>query len=319
MGSCCAGGAVAPGLKKEWKVCRARQFVMLVLFVSLAAACGQATESPSPGDSVGYVAPTYTPYPTQTPYPTYTPPSPSVSVESLVWPNGPRDDVIPWTDAADFVGTETIVEGTVVRTYNSSKAVFLNFVEDYQGTFSVVIFPDDWSKFPRPPETLFYGRRIRVQGLVEEYQGAPEIVVRDPWQIEVALTLGQEEACDCGTPVVVQVVVTATPSATDAPVTTEPEAQISGSSNNSTGLLALAQVTKPDFVLLDWDLADRTAGDLIAVLHEINPSIKTMVFSNLEKISNARSAGADVCISKGSQPDIILKNFRHLFEASKLV
>ena len=39
-----------------WKVCRwARQIVMLVLFVSLAAACGQATVSPSPGDSVGNV------------------------------------------------------------------------------------------------------------------------------------------------------------------------------------------------------------------------------------------------------------------------
>ena len=231
-------------------MCRARHIVMLVLFVSLAAACGQATESPSPGDSVGNIAPTYTPYPTQTPYPTYTPLSPSVSVESLVWPNGPRDDVIPWTDAADFVGTETIVEGTVVRTYNSSKAVFLNFAEDYQGTFSVVIFPDDWSKFPRPPEALFYGRRIRVQGLVEDYQGAPEIVVRDPWQIEIALTLGQEEACECGTPVVTQVVVTATSSAREKlALTSEPAIPTAG-------------VTEPPpaIEVVDWQDAAAFAG-----------------------------------------------------------
>jgi len=136
--------------------------------------------------------------------------------EALVWPNGPRDDVIPWTDAADFVGTTMIVEGTVVRTYNSGKAVFLNFTEDYEGTFSVVIFAEDWDKFPRPPETLFYGRRIRVEGLIEQYQGAPEIVVRDPWQIEVALTLGPAEACECGTPTTVEIMVTAVPSATVA-------------------------------------------------------------------------------------------------------
>jgi DNA/RNA endonuclease YhcR with UshA esterase domain len=196
---------------------QAGQIIRLALFASLAVACGQTAVSSPPGDSAAISAPTYTPYPTYTPCPTYTPPSLTPDVESLIWPNGPRDDVIPWTDAADFVGTEVVVEGTVVRTYNSAKAVFLNFAEDYQGTFSVVIFPEDWDKFPMPPETLFYGRRIRVQGLVEQYQGAPEIVVSEPWQIEVALTLGQAEACDCGTPIVIQVLVTVTPPATDEP------------------------------------------------------------------------------------------------------
>jgi DNA/RNA endonuclease YhcR with UshA esterase domain len=184
---------------------------MLVLFASLATGCSEITTSSSPGDGTTSNAPTYTPYPTYTPFPTYTPASLLPDAQSLVWPNGPRDDVILWTESADFVGTEMIVEGTVVRTYNSGKAVFLNFAEDYRGTFSVVIFPDDWAKFPRPPETLFYGRRIRVQGLIEQYQDIPEVVVRDPWQIEVALTLGQEEACDCSTPAVVQILATATP------------------------------------------------------------------------------------------------------------
>lgn len=264
-------------------MCRwARQIVMLVLFVSLAAACGQATVSPSPGDSVGNIAPTYTPYPTQTPYPTYTPPSPSISVESLVWPNGPRDDVIPWTDAADFVGTETIVEGTVVRTYNSSKAVFLNFAEDYQGTFSVVIFPDDWSKFPRPPEALFYGRRIRVQGLVEDYQGAPEIVVRDPWQIEIALTLGQEEACDCGTPVAVQVVVTATPSATDELVTTEPEAV---AATQPAGPTAEATESSPTTEVVSWQDAAAFVGQTVIVEGQVVDTYNSgkVVFLNFDE------------------------------------
>ncbi|UCC89271.1 MAG: hypothetical protein JSV81_08165 [Anaerolineales bacterium] len=210
-------------------MCWARHTVVLVLFTSLTGGCGQTVASPSPGGGAPTgapivaptVAPTYTPYPTYTPNPTCTPLPPSADLESLVWPNGPRDDVVSWADAADFIGVEMIVEGTVVRTYNSGEVVFLNFVEDYQGTFQVAIFPEDWGKFPGPPETLFYGRRIRVQGLIEQYQGTPEIVLRDPWQVEVALTLGQEEACECGTPVVIQVVITATP-----PARTEPEETI---------------------------------------------------------------------------------------------
>jgi DNA/RNA endonuclease YhcR with UshA esterase domain len=200
-------------------VCRIGQVVMLVLITSLVVACGQTVASPPSGETANNSTPThtryptYTPYPTHTPYPTYTPSSLTADAETLVWPNGPRDDVISWTDAPDFVGTEMIVEGTVIQTHNSGKAVFLNFSEDHQGSFSIVVFPEDWHKFPTPPETLFYGRKVRAQGLIEEYQGAPEIVVRDPWQIEVALTLGQQEVCECSTPVVAQVVVTATPSA----------------------------------------------------------------------------------------------------------
>jgi DNA/RNA endonuclease YhcR with UshA esterase domain len=120
-----------------------------------------------------------------------------------------------------------VVEGTVVRTYNSGEAVFLNFAEDFEGTFTVVIFPEDWSKFPRPPETLFYGRRVRVQGLIEQYQGTPEIVVHEPWQIEVALTLGREEVCQCGTPVVLESLVTVTPSDRVQPTATAEPVKLS--------------------------------------------------------------------------------------------
>jgi hypothetical protein len=120
-------------------------------------------------------------------------------MEELVWPKGPRDDVIPVEDAAAFIGQKITVEGTVVRTYNSGGAVFLNFSPDANGVFTAVIFPDDWPKFPAPPENLFYGKWVRIEGVVEEYQGTPEIIIKDPWQIEVALTLGQPVAnnCDC--------------------------------------------------------------------------------------------------------------------------
>jgi DNA/RNA endonuclease YhcR with UshA esterase domain len=116
----------------------------------------------------------------------------------LVWPTGARDDVIPFDEAADFIGEEVTVEGRIVRTHNSGSTVFLNFAPDFE-TFTAVIFSDDWVKFPTPPEKLFYGQLVRVAGVVELYEGAPEIIIREPWQIEVALTLGQPivTTCDC--------------------------------------------------------------------------------------------------------------------------
>jgi DNA/RNA endonuclease YhcR with UshA esterase domain len=207
-------------------VCRARAIMVLVLFSNLAVACGETAATPSSGEDIHSYAPTYTLYPTYTPYPTYTAlPSPAVDIESVIWPNGPRDDVIAWTDAGDFVGIEMVVEGTVARTYNSGKAVFLNFVEDYDGTFTIVIFSEDRNKFPRPLEQLFYGRRIRVQGLIESYQGTPQIVVREPWQMEVALTLGREEACDCEALAAMEVVATVGPEVltTDIPAKSTPD------------------------------------------------------------------------------------------------
>jgi DNA-binding NarL/FixJ family response regulator len=94
----------------------------------------------------------------------------------------------------------------------------------------------------------------------------------------------------------------------------EPRAQIAGSSNDSAGLLALAQVTSPDLILMDWDLASSPESDLITELRHINPEVKTIVFSEPKSERVARSGGADVCITKGSSPDVIIENFRMLFQ-----
>ncbi|MEW5956471.1 MAG: OB-fold nucleic acid binding domain-containing protein, partial [Chloroflexota bacterium] len=120
-------------------------------------------------------------------------------IENLVWPSGPRDDVIPYQDAAAFTGEKITVEGTIVRTHNAGSAVFLNFSQE-RNEFTAVIFPDDCSKFPAPPEELFYGKLVRIEGIIEEYQGTPEIIITEPWQIEVALTSGQPVLADCQCP-----------------------------------------------------------------------------------------------------------------------
>jgi DNA/RNA endonuclease YhcR with UshA esterase domain len=193
-----------------------------VVLLLLTTAC-QSDPLPTP-------YPTYTLYPTYTPYPTHTPATsidnlPSAHVEDVVWPTGPHDDVIQFADAADFIGDKIIVEGTIIKTHNSGNAVFLDFSPNFD-SFSAVIFADDWAKFPSPPEDLFYGKLVRIEGLIEEYQGTPEIIIRDPWQIEVALTLGQPVLNDCDCPVESQPQMPAanTPVPTESTPTSEPAA-----------------------------------------------------------------------------------------------
>ena len=104
---------------------------------------------------------------------------------SLPAVTAPAGGVVSWQDAGLYLGQRLAVEGDVVRVYNSGKAAFLNFAEDYQGTFSVVIFAADFDQWSGPPEQVYLGQRVRVSGKIKEYKGAPEIIVESPEQIEI--------------------------------------------------------------------------------------------------------------------------------------
>ena len=97
----------------------------------------------------------------------------------------PAAGIVPWQDAGQYIGQRITVEGDVVRSYNSGKVAFLNFAQDYKGTFSVVVFASDYAKWPQTPDQFYLGQKIRATGKVKEYKGAPEMVVESPEQIEV--------------------------------------------------------------------------------------------------------------------------------------
>ncbi len=114
----------------------------------------------------------------------------AVSAPRTPQAQGTRSDaselpVISWQDAAQYVGENVVVEGRIVRTYNSGKAAFLNFTEDWRGTLSVVIFARDFPAFPGPPDDIYLHKQVRVRGRIKRYRGAPEIIVRSPAQIQV--------------------------------------------------------------------------------------------------------------------------------------
>jgi micrococcal nuclease len=100
---------------------------------------------------------------------------------------GSGANVVSYLQAANYVGQSKTVEGTIVRTYVSSKGtVFLDFHDPYQGYFEVTIFSSDVKNFPFSPASFYLNKEVRVTGTIELYQGAPEIIAHSPSQIEVA-------------------------------------------------------------------------------------------------------------------------------------
>ncbi len=96
-------------------------------------------------------------------------------------------DQITSTDAINHVGKQTTVCGIVASTKYATLTcrmpTFLNFDKPYPNhIFTALIWGVDRPKFISPLENL-EGNRICVSGLVELYNGRPEIIVTDPAQI----------------------------------------------------------------------------------------------------------------------------------------
>lgn len=106
------------------------------------------------------------------------------------------EGVVSYLEAGNYIGQTKTVEGTIVKTfkYTKGKTIFLNFHDPYQGYFTAVIWSSDWDKFPFAPEEYYKGKEVRVTGEIIDYKGSPEIVVRDPSQIEVVYPKAKDVA-----------------------------------------------------------------------------------------------------------------------------
>ncbi|ADL12788.1 thermonuclease family protein [Acetohalobium arabaticum] len=93
--------------------------------------------------------------------------------------------VISWQKADEYIGTKVIVEGEVIDTYDSGKAVFLNFAEEYWNTFSAVIFASNLYKFSNNPAQHYLHKEVRIRGRVKDYEESPEIIIEEPKQIRI--------------------------------------------------------------------------------------------------------------------------------------
>ena len=94
------------------------------------------------------------------------------------------------SQAASHVGERGTVCGPVVDTRYATgsrgKPTFLNFDRPYPNhIFTVVIWGSDRGNFPSRPETYYRGKEVCATGLIETYQGKPQIIARNGSQLAI--------------------------------------------------------------------------------------------------------------------------------------
>jgi hypothetical protein len=93
---------------------------------------------------------------------------------------------VSWRDAASRVGDVVSVEGDVARVGVTADTWTLEFAPDDPAAFRAVVLLGLLGRVPANPVRAYTGRRVRVTGLVQQFQGRPEIVVRGTARIAVA-------------------------------------------------------------------------------------------------------------------------------------
>jgi len=90
---------------------------------------------------------------------------------------------IPAQDAGNFIGQRKLITGRLGPARTTAKTIIFNC----EG-LNVVIFKNELDLFLENgvrPQDQYAGKKVRLYGLIKTYQGAPEVIVSNPWQLEV--------------------------------------------------------------------------------------------------------------------------------------
>ena len=93
-------------------------------------------------------------------------------------------------EAIHHIGTAAEVCGPVANTSFrsdiSGEPAFLNFDKPYPNqSFTVLIWGENRSLWPQPPEDMYEDLNICVTGIIKLHEGEPEIVVTLPGRIRI--------------------------------------------------------------------------------------------------------------------------------------
>jgi len=99
---------------------------------------------------------------------------------------GEEDTICP-EDAINTIGKYKIVRFFVEKSHDSGNAVFLNSKNNYtdHDNFTAVIFKNDKKNFSTHPADYYWGKTIDVKGMIKEYNGRAEVILKDISQIEI--------------------------------------------------------------------------------------------------------------------------------------
>ena len=93
----------------------------------------------------------------------------------------------------------------------------------------------------------------------------------------------------------------------------EPDLEVAGEVAEIDGLLALTRETRPDVILLDWELAGLLIAQHLPLLRSFRPGLRIIALSERpESRQAALASGADAFVSKGDQPEHLLIALRGL-------
>jgi len=99
----------------------------------------------------------------------------------------------------------------------------------------------------------------------------------------------------------------------------EPGIRILGEAVDATGLLDWVTATRPDLVLLDWELPGFGADSLLPVLRSLCPGLSVIALSGRpESRRAALAAGADAFVSKGDPPEQLLAAVRDCYSSQHI-
>lgn len=103
------------------------------------------------------------------------------------WPEV-KSHPIPPDKAVEYIGRIKVLEGKVRNIYKGKKVIRLNFGSGYKPDFCITIFTNMVNRFESQgisPASYYKEKKVRVWGLIKEFEGHPEMVIDDPSQIEV--------------------------------------------------------------------------------------------------------------------------------------
>jgi DNA-binding NarL/FixJ family response regulator len=87
----------------------------------------------------------------------------------------------------------------------------------------------------------------------------------------------------------------------------QPGVKVVGEAADAEELLAQAESTRPDVVLLGWDLQARATADLLSALHRLCPASYVIALGSRPDARRAALyAGADAFVSKADPPERLL-------------
>lgn len=99
-------------------------------------------------------------------------------------------EIVDAADAAAHVGSSVTIEGDVAVARSDADGLVLELAPLDAKSFRAVLVRSLISSLPRSPERVYEGKRVRVTGIVQRFQGRPEMVLESASQIEIVDVAG---------------------------------------------------------------------------------------------------------------------------------